>query len=184
MRYLILVFATLLSLFNSTLNAESKPLNAYQFSFRSLYGKPLPLSQYKGKVILLVNTASKCGYTPQYKGLQQLYQQYKDDGLVVIGVPSADFANQEFSQPMKVASFTQDNYHVAFPLTAISHVKGSKAHPLYQWSQQQLGREGVPKWNFHKLLIDRKGNLVQAFPSSVKPLSKPMLDSIQSELNK
>lgn len=184
MRYINGKFFWVLLLISQTVFAADNPVkSAYQFNFKSLYGDPIPLSQYKGKVVLVVNTTSKCGYTPQYKELQQLYQQYKDDGLVVIGVPSPDFGNQEFTQPKQVLSFTQDNYSVSFPLTAITHVKGKKAHPFYLWAVAQLGAQAEPKWNFHKLLINKQGNLVQAFPSADEPLSKPVLQSIQRELN-
>jgi len=158
--------------------------NAYQFTFTSLSDKAMPLSKYKGDVILIVNTASKCGLTPQYGNLQSLYEHYKQDGLVVVGVPSPDFANQEFSTPLEVQNFTQQEYSISFPMTSITHVKGKKAHPFYQWALVKLGDKAIPKWNFHKILIDKKGNAVATFTSFQDPLSKPVQEAIRKELEK
>ncbi|MBX9696529.1 MAG: glutathione peroxidase [Alphaproteobacteria bacterium] len=152
-----------------------KSKNVYDFSFRTLQGeKPLPLSSFKGKVILVVNTASKCGFTPQYKGLEALYQQYKDQGLVILGVPSNDFRGQEPGNADEIASFCEINYGVTFPLTAKAHVRNKEAHPFYIWAGHHFRRWARPQWNFHKYLINRKGELIDYFFTTTNP-SAPRL---------
>ncbi|MCC5792886.1 MAG: glutathione peroxidase [Legionellaceae bacterium] len=158
--------------------------SVYDYHFTSLYGKKMPLSDYQGKVILLVNTASKCGFTPQYKNLQALYQRYQEQGLVVIAVPSGDFGDQEFSDSLAIENFTQAHYAIRFPITERNHVKGTSAHPFYQWAKKELGYQAVPKWNFHKLLVDRQGKLVAAFNSLQDPLSDAVVERIEVELQK
>ncbi len=149
--------------------------NVYDFSFRTLQGdKPLPLSSFKGKVILVVNTASKCEFTPQYKGLEALYQEYKDHGLVILGVPSNDFRGQEPRNADEIASFCEINYGVSFPLTAKEHVRNKEAHPFYIWAGRHFRYWARPHWNFHKYLINRKGELIDYFFTTTNP-SAPRL---------
>ncbi len=134
MRKIIPILIFLIT-FNSSSDAANMTIsNAYQFSFTSIDGKSINLSDFKGKVILVVNTASKCGFTPQYKQLQELHKKYKDRGLVIIGVPSADFANQEFSELSEVKKFTDKEFYITFPLTTISKVSGKNADPFYLWA--------------------------------------------------
>lgn len=161
--------------------ADPKPSDkiAYDFSFEALSGAPLPLAQFKGKVLLVVNTASKCGFTPQYKQLEALYLRYKDQGLVVLGVPSNDFGGQEPGTPQEIKSFCEINYGVTFPLTSKNVVSGDGAHPFYQWAKQVLGAGAAPKWNFHKYLIDRKGHLVDYFGSMTAPDAGSIKNSIE-----
>jgi len=161
----------------------SKP-NAYQYSFKSAGDGDIDLKDFEGKVILVVNTASKCGFTGQYKELQALYEKYKDDGLVVLGVPSADFAGQEFGSIEEVKDFTEENFSVTFPLTDISHVKGSDAHPFYKWAGDHTGFLGGVKWNFHKYLIGKNGDFVKSFGSTTSPISAKMVKAIEAELKK
>ena len=123
----------------------------------------MPLSQFKGKVVLLVNTASECGYTGQYEGLEQVWLANKDKGLVVVGVPSNDFGAQEPGTAGEIASFCKLNYGVTFPLTDKLVVKGAAAHPLYQWATAKAGNAGRPKWNFHKFLFGRDGEFIDWF---------------------
>jgi glutathione peroxidase len=156
--------------------------NVYQFSFKSINGQSINLSELKDKVILVVNTASKCGFTPQYEGLQKLHEKYKDKGLVIIGVPSADFANQEFSQISQVKKFTDKEFHITFPLTEIEKVKGKEAHPFYLWANNKSGFIGSPKWNFHKYLIDKNGNFAAWFSSPTKPQSPKIINKIEELL--
>lgn len=156
--------------------------NAHQFSFDGMDGNKINLSDLKKKVVLIVNTASKCGLTPQYQGLQNLYEKYQDQGLVVIGVPSADFANQEFGQIEQVKEFTNEKFSVTFPLTFISKVKGNNAHPFYLWANNKSGFLGSPKWNFHKYLIDKDGNLATWFASTTKPESEEIINKIEELL--
>jgi glutathione peroxidase len=168
--------------FSKTVAANSAQ-NAYDFSFHTLMGdQPLPLSDYKGKVILVVNTASKCGFTPQYEGLEKLYETYKDRGLVIIGVPSNDFGQQEPGSRDEIAHFCKINYGVTFPIAAKEDVIGDNAHPFYAWARQTLGLVSIPKWNFHKYLIDRQGRLVDYFNSPTKPDSSRLTSGIEKLL--
>ncbi len=156
--------------------------NAYQFSFLSIDGKPMPMSEFKGKTVLVVNTASQCGFTPQYTQLEAIYQKYKDKGLVVLGVPSNDFGGQEPGSNAEIKKFCEGNYDVDFPLTTKYDVKGADAHPFYQWAAATGGDPAVPKWNFHKLLIDANGNLVAEFPTKVKPDAPDVTKAIEASL--
>jgi len=142
---------------------------AHDFAFERLEGGALPMSQFKGKAVLVVNTASFCGYTPQYEGLQSLWESYKDKGLVVLGVPANNFGAQEPGTAAEIKSFCEGNYSVDFPMADKVDVVGSQAHPFYKWAKQTLGEGSAPKWNFHKYLVNAKGELVGAFPSAVKP---------------
>jgi len=156
---------------------------AFDFEFNSLRGQPLPLNAFKGHPLLIVNTASKCGFTPQYKGLEAVWQKYKDEGLVVLGVPSNDFANQEPGGADEIATFCEMNFGVDFPLTAKVSVKGSDAHPLFKWIGAQGGFRSKPRWNFYKYLIGRDGKLKTWFASTTAPESAKFEKAI-SELVK
>ena len=142
---------------------------AYQFTFEGLMTDALPLSAYGGKVLLVVNTASQCGYTPQYAGLQRLYDAYRGRGLVIVGVPSNDFGGQEPGSAMEIRRFCKANYGVTFPMAAKVDVVGPHAHPFYRWAISKLGPAAQPQWNFHKILVDRRGRPIAAFPSRVTP---------------
>jgi glutathione peroxidase len=156
---------------------------AYDFSFKTLVDEqPLPLKQFAGKVLLIVNTASNCGLTPQYAGLEQLYNTYKDNGLVVIGVPSNDFGSQEPGNNRDISSFCTINYGVTFPMTSKEVVSGDKACPFYIWAKQTLGFGTAPKWNFHKYLINRQGVLIDYFNSTTAPDSPKIKSAIEKAL--
>jgi glutathione peroxidase len=159
-------------------------LNAHQFSFTSIDNQLINLSDFKGKVILIVNSASKCGFTSQYQDLQELYQKYKDKGLIIIAVPSADFSNQEFSNISQIKEFTDKEFKITFPLTTIQKVKGPNAHPFYLWANEKSGFMGSPQWNFHKYLIDKNGNFVTWFSSSTRPNSAKVVEKIEELLSK
>ena len=156
--------------------------NAHSFSFTSIEGGPLALSSYKGKAVLLVNTASECGLTPQYKGLEALWQAYRGKGLVVLGVPSNDFGAQEPGSETEIQSFCQVRYGVDFPLTKKEHVVGAAAHPLYQWIARELGEGAAPVWNFHKYLIGKDGSLKAVFNPKVLPESTELKAAIDEVL--
>ncbi len=157
---------------------------AYDFSFKTLAGAdPLPLKSFEGKVLLVVNTASKCGFTKQYEGLEKLYKSYKEKGLVVIGVPSNDFGAQEPGFAQEIARFCSLTYGVTFPMTAKETVSGSDAHPFYGWARSILGFGTAPKWNFHKYLINRQGKLVDYFHSTTSPDSDRVITAIEKALN-
>jgi glutathione peroxidase len=155
---------------------------AYQFSFVSIDGKPMPLSEFKGKTVLVVNTASQCGFTPQYAQLEEIYTKYKDKGLIVLGVPSNDFGGQEPGSNAEIKKFCEGNYDVDFPLTTKYDVKGAEAHPFYRWAAATAGDPAVPKWNFHKLLLDGNGNLIAEFPTKTKPDAPEVTQAIESSL--
>ena len=167
-------------------NAESSSSkNAYDFTFKTLMGEDqLPLSAYKGNVILIVNTASKCGFTKQYEGLEKLYQKYKSQGLVIIGVPSNDFGGQEPGTNEEIENFCRINFGVTFQMTSKEVVSGKNAHPFFKWAKDELGFGTVPKWNFHKYLVNRDGKLIDHFNSTTEPSSKNISKAIEEALNK
>lgn len=156
--------------------------NAHAFSFTSIEGKPLPLTAFKGKAVLVVNTASACGLTPQYKGLEALWRAYKDKGLVVLGVPSNDFGAQEPGSEKEIQTFCETRFGVDFPLTSKEHVIGAGAHPLYKWIAGELGEAATPKWNFHKYLIGKDGAIAGTFGSRVEPESGELKQAIEAAL--
>lgn len=156
--------------------------SAYEYQFTSIDDAPLPLEQYRGKTVLLVNTASKCGFTPQYEGLQALWEEYRDQGLVVLGAPSNDFGEQEKGTEAEIKKFCEVNFNINFPLTSKIVTKGDDAHPFYQWARAEIG--SGPKWNFHKYLIDPEGKLVGSFPSIVKPMSNKLRKAVEKNLPK
>jgi glutathione peroxidase len=156
--------------------------SAHDFSFTSIEGKPLPMSAFKGKAVLVVNTASACGFTPQYKGLEALWQANKARGLVVLGVPSNDFGAQEPGSEAEIKSFCEARFGVDFPLTAKVPVTGAEAHPLYRWIASELGEGGAPRWNFHKFLIGKDGKLAGAFSSKVAPEGAELKQAIEAAL--
>jgi glutathione peroxidase len=157
---------------------------AYDFTFRRLSGGgEIRLDEFRGKVILIVNTASRCGFTPQYEGLERLYTKYSPQGLVIIGVPSNDFGGQEPGSSEEIASFCRLNYGVTFPLTMKEDVTGSDAHPFYVWAKETLGFGTAPKWNFHKYLVSRDGTLIDYFHSTTSPSSQRLVNAIEQALD-
>jgi len=164
-----------------TMASDDAP-SAYDFSFPAIDAGEIHLSEYNDKVVLLVNTASMCGFTPQYTGLQKLWEDYRDEGLVVLGVPSADFGGQEYSEDADILDFCEVNFDVDFPLTSKTTVKGPDAHPFYKWVEQELGAENAPQWNFHKYLIGRDGKLIQSFDSRTKPEDEEIVSAIRASL--
>ena len=158
----------------SMVNAKS----AYNFEFDSIEGGVISLSDYRGDVILVVNTASECGFTRQYEGLQSLWNEYKEAGLVVIGVPSNDFGGQEPGTNDQIKRFCTANFNINFPMAAKTFVKGEKAHPFYKWVNDELGWRARPKWNFHKYLIARDGSLQDSFSSMVSAESSKLREKI------
>ena len=143
-------------------------ISAYAFSFPALSGDNIRLEAFTGKPLLVVNTASLCGYTPQYAGLQELWSEFRERGLTVIGVPSNDFGGQEPGGSSEISETAHHQYGVTFPITAKAVVVGAKAHPFYKWAAEARPRD-VPRWNFHKYLIGRDGYIAEVFPSAVEP---------------
>lgn len=165
---------------------ETRPVPpVLQFTMPSLEGQPVDLSRYQGKVLLVVNTASKCGHTPQYAQLQQLHDRYQDKGLVVLGFPANDFKNQEPGTDADIKSFCEQNYGVSFPMFSKIHVVGPEKAPLYQYLTSESSNPKFPgevKWNFEKFLISRDGEVVGRFRSGIKPLSDEVVTAIEAEL--
>lgn len=155
---------------------------AHSFEFTAIEGGPLPLSQYEGKAVLVVNTASFCGFTHQYEGLQALWETYRDRGLVVIGVPSNDFGNQEPGSEDEIKEFCEGTYGIDFPLTRKEQVKGRDAHPFYRWARDTLGSAKAPRWNFHKYLVGPDGYLVDGFGTTVAPDSAELTREVEKLL--
>ena len=153
-------------------------MSAHQFAFQRIGGGELALSQFKGGGVLIVNTASRCGFTPQYRELQGLWEKYCDRGFAVIGVPSNEFGQQEPGTEAEIASFCEVNYSVTFPLAVKQTVTGSDAHPFYQWVVEQAGEDAAPKWNFHKYLIGPTGDLVGVYPSKTSPVDAGLIAEI------
>jgi glutathione peroxidase len=159
-------------------------MTAYDFDFKSIDGHTLKMKKFAGHPVLVVNTASQCGLTPQYKGLEELYQKYKDKGFVVLGVPSNDFGRQEPGTESEIKAFCSTKYDVTFPMTAKYPVTGDGAHPLYKWVVEEAGEAAAPRWNFHKYLIGSKGEIAGIFGSRVEPSDSALIAAIESELKR
>jgi glutathione peroxidase len=156
-------------------------MSAFDFDFTAIDGKPMPLETYQGKVLLVVNVASHCGLTPQYEGLEALSKQYRDQGLVVIGVPANDFGAQEPGTEVEILTFCTTNFGVDFPMTSKEPVVGPSAHPFYKWAVEELGVDAAPKWNFHKYLVGRDGKLT-SFGSRTTPDAPELTGAIEAAL--
>jgi glutathione peroxidase len=156
-------------------------ITAYAFSFAALDGGDIKLADHAGKPILIVNTASLCGYTPQYAGLQELWTRYHPRGLTVIGVPSNDFGGQEPGTASDIRHTAHGQYAVGFPIAAKVQVKGPNPHPFYKWAATERPLD-TPRWNFHKYLVGRDGRIVAAFPSGIEPMDARVIDAVAREL--
>tara|TARA_Y100001958_G_C20833600_1_gene283301 strand:- start:69 stop:581 length:513 start_codon:yes stop_codon:yes gene_type:complete len=154
----------------------------YDFQIDSIDGKKINFSSYKDKAILIVNVASYCGFTNQYKDLQDLWNIYKDKGLIVIGIPSKSF-NQEKNDEKDIKKFCEVNFNINFPMTSIYEVKGNNSHEIYKWAKKNYGNSAVPKWNFHKILINKDGKISDTFAPFTNPMSKKITKKIEEILN-
>jgi glutathione peroxidase len=155
---------------------------AHEFAFPGLEGGALPLADFAGRPVLVVNTASRCGFTYQYEALQALYERYRDRGLVVLGVPSNDFGGQELASEAAVKDFCEVNFGIDFPMTAITRVRGADRHPFYAWAARALGAAQAPRWNFHKYLVGGDGRLAAAFGTGVEPTSARVTAAVEALL--
>ena len=153
----------------------------YDLNIESISGEIIHFSEYKNKVVLVVNTASYCGFTNQYEDLQKLWDMYKTKGLIVLGVPSNSF-NQEKKNNSEVKKFCEVNFNINFPLTSITDVKGQNAHELFKWAEDNHGKSAIPKWNFHKILINKEGKIEDTYTSFTKPTSKKIISKLESIL--
>ncbi len=172
----LLVFLIMFSFFSKVASGSST--NAYDYEFKSIDGDKIKLSDYKGKVIVVVNVASRCGYTPQYEGLQSLWSNYKNKDVIVLGVPTNNF-RQEPGSNKEIKDFCESNFGITFPMTEKISVIGSNSHPFYKWAKEDYGIGAIPKWNFHKIIIGKEGKIVDTFSSITKPSSKKFLKIIE-----
>ena len=182
MKQLLYIGITIIMIFFKTSAYSNYEKVFYDFSIESIDGQIINLNEYKNKVVLLVNTASYCGFTKQYGDLQELWDKYKSKGLIVFGVPSNSF-NQEKNSNNDVKEFCEVNFNINFPLTSIYEVKGKNAHEIFKWAKDNHGSSAVPKWNFHKILINKSGKVEDTFASFTKPKSNKIINKIEGLLN-
>ena len=168
------------SFFNKTMSNNTETF--FDLNVNSISGDELNLSKLKGKTILLVNVASNCGFTKQYDDLQNLHETYKNKGLVVIGMPSNQFGGQEPGSETEIKKFCETNFNITFQMTSKYDVKGDNAHPIYIWAKQTFGKSTVPKWNFHKILINKEGKVEDTFASFTNPMSKKIINKLKEIL--
>ena len=175
----LLVF--IMSIFETATLANYDKL-AYDFTFKNIDGNDLNLSQYNGKILIIVNVASQCGFTNQYKDMQKIWETYQKKDVIVIGVPSNDF-NQEPENNNKIKNFCETTFGITFPMTEKVSVKGENAHPFYKWALKNHGKSAVPKWNFHKIIIGKSGKIEDTFVSLTNPTSQKFIKAIEKALN-
>ena len=181
MKKIILIgLSTIMFFFKSSVLANYDKI-FYDFNIEGISGDVIDFKEYQGKVVLIVNTASYCGFTNQYDDLQKLWDTYKSKGLIVLGIPSNSF-NQEKKSDDEVKKFCEVNFDINFPLSSITEVKGKNAHDLFKWAKENHGKSAIPKWNFYKILINKEGKIEDTFSSFTKPLSKKITNKIESIL--
>jgi len=176
----LISFTIFMFFFNNNSNANYEKI-FFDFKIESITGEIIDLKEYRNKVVLLVNTASFCGFTNQYEGLQNLWNEYRKKDFIVLGVPSNSF-NQESNNNNDVKKFCESNFNIDFPLTSITQVKGSNAHEIFKWAEKNYGKSAVPKWNFHKILINKEGKIENTFNSFTKPMSNKLITQIEKIL--
>ena len=172
----------MISLFSNKVNGSYEKL-AYDFKFNDLDGSVLNLSDYKGRVIVVINVASQCGFTKQYEDIQKVWESYQSKGILILGVPSNDFGQQEPGSNQEIKNFCESKFGITFPMTEKVSVKGSSAHPFYLWAKKNHGSTAVPKWNFHKIIIGKDGKIIDTFASITNPSSRKFIESIENALN-
>ena len=168
----------MMSFLGNNVSADYEKL-AYDFMFKDLDGSALNLSEYKGKIIVVVNVASQCGFTNQYEDMQNIWKKYQSKGIVILGVPSNDFGKQEPGSNNDIKNFCEAKFGISFPMTEKVSVKGSGAHPFYIWAQENHGKSAIPKWNFHKIIIDKNGKVADTFSSITNPSSKKFIKALE-----
>ena len=179
MKQLLIIFLLMFGILEKASANYSKLV--YDFEFNGIDGNKIELSDFKNKVLVVVNVASRCGYTPQYEGLQMLWSNYKNKNLVVIGVPTNNF-KQEPGNNKEIKDFCETNFGINFPMTEKTNVIGKDAHPFYKWAKKNHGIGAIPKWNFHKIVIGKNGKVVDTFASFTKPTSGKFLNLIEKEI--
>ena len=179
----VIILLIMISFFGNKLSANYEKL-AYDFQFKDIDGSPLYLSEYKGKVIVVVNVASQCGFTKQYEDMQNVWEKYQSKGIVMLGIPSNDFGKQEPGSNKDIKNFCEAKFGISFPMTEKVSVKGSNAHPFYIWAKDNHGKSAIPKWNFHKVIINQDGKIDQTFSSITSPSSKKFIKVLENLINK
>jgi|TARA_B110000444_G_C18775279_1_gene564593 glutathione peroxidase len=179
MKKYLIVIIFMFGLFTKTLADTGK--NAYDFSFRSINGESIDLKNYQGKILVIVNVASRCGFTNQYEDLQELWINYKEKNVIVLGVPSNSF-KQELGSNEEIKTFCETNFGIDFLITEKTNVIGKNAHPFFVWAKDSFGNSAVPKWNFHKIIINKEGKVSKSFSSITRPKSKKFLNQIELEI--
>ena len=174
----ILLLFIMITFFGNKVSANYEKL-AYDFQFKNLNGSNLNLSKYKAKIIVVVNVASQCGFTNQYEDMQKIWEKYQDKGVIILGVPSNDFGNQEPGNNKEIKDFCEAKFGISFPMTEKVSVKGSEAHPFYIWARENHGKSAIPKWNFHKIIIDKNGKIAETFSSITNPSSKKFIKILE-----
>jgi glutathione peroxidase len=180
MKKIATLLIIMFNIFTSNVSANYNEL-AYNFQFKSIDGKIIKLNSFQNKVIVVVNVASRCGFTNQYDDLQKLWTTYQNQGLIVIGVPTNDF-KQEPSSNADIKDFCETNFNVSFPMTEKINVLGDNSHSFYKWAKKNHGKAAIPKWNFHKIIIGKNGKVVDTFSSITKPSSKRFINSVEKLL--
>jgi len=181
MNKIAIILLTIIMIFFKNTSGANYEKKFYDLKIESINGELINFEEYKNKVILIVNTASYCGFTRQYDELQELWGLYKSKGLIVLGVPSNSF-NQEKNSNANVKEFCEVNFNIDFPLTTITDVKGDNAHEIFKWAKDSYGKSAIPKWNFHKILINKEGIIDDTFASFTKPMSKKITNKIEGLL--
>ena len=177
-KFRLLLLFIMISISGNNVNANDEKL-AYEFNFKDLDGSLLKLSEYKGKVIVAINVASQCGFTSQYEDMQQIWEKYQSKGIIILGIPSNDFGQQEPGSNEDIKNFCEAKFGISFPMTEKVSVKGSDAHPFYIWARENHGKSAIPKWNFHKIIIDKNGKIAETFSSITKPSSKKFIKILE-----
>ncbi len=177
-KFNVILLIVMISFLSNNLRADYEKL-AYDFKFKDLDGSTLSLSEYKGKVIVVVNVASQCGFTKQYEDMQKIWSEYQKKGVVVIGVPSNDFGNQEPGNNEDIKNFCEAKFGISFPMTEKVLVKGKDAHPFYIWAHENHGKSAIPKWNFHKIIVDKNGKIAETFSSITRPTSNKFINTLE-----
>jgi glutathione peroxidase len=179
MKNILIILIMMFSFINKS-SANYSQL-AHDFQFKGIDGGIIKLSEYKDKVIVVVNVASRCGFTNQYDDLQKLWQDYKEKNLIVIGVPTNDF-KQEPGSNSDIKDFCESNFNIDFPMTEKINVIGTNSHPFFKWAKENYGMGAIPKWNFHKIIIGKDGKVIETFASITKPSSKKFVSFIEKQI--
>ena len=177
----LFILIIMISFLGNNATAKYEKL-AYDFTFKDLDGSELSLAEFKNKVIIVVNVASQCGFTSQYEDMQKIWENYQAKNVIMLGIPSNDFGQQEPGSNKEIKNFCEAKFGITFPMTEKVSVKGEKAHPFYKWARKNYGKGAIPKWNFHKIIIGKDGKIEDTFASITKPSSKKFIQAIEKAL--